>query len=81
MRDGHLSEESLGRRYEQLRKARVDRIVRQSFQLGRVANIRNPCFVALRNLALQAVPSWAHRRWMQKLYEFPGADDIHQFAR
>jgi 2-polyprenyl-6-methoxyphenol hydroxylase-like FAD-dependent oxidoreductase len=78
LRDGHLAEDELGLRYEQLRKARVDRVVEQSFYFGRLANVSNPILIMLRDLAIRMVPQRMQRIGMQKLLTFPGVDGVRE---
>jgi 2-polyprenyl-6-methoxyphenol hydroxylase-like FAD-dependent oxidoreductase len=76
LRDGRLAEDELGLRYEQLRKARVDRVVEQSFQFGRMANMNNPLLIMLRNLAIRLFPQRMQRKGMQEVLTFPVVDSV-----
>ncbi|AYA37036.1 FAD-dependent oxidoreductase [Hymenobacter oligotrophus] len=57
------------RLFEQRRLPRTTRIVRQSWQLGQVAQFSRPWLVQLRNAVMRRVPSSLNRQQMQFLYE------------
>ncbi|MET4107205.1 FAD-dependent monooxygenase [Hymenobacter sp. UYP22] len=57
------------RAFEQQRRARTARIVRTSWQLGRVGQLENPVLAKLRNALMQLLPAAVSRRQMAWLYE------------
>ncbi|RSK36275.1 FAD-dependent monooxygenase [Hymenobacter metallilatus] len=57
------------RDFEQRRRARTARVVRTSWQLGRVGQLENPVLTRLRNTLMQLLPAAVSRRQMAWLYE------------
>ena len=57
------------RAFEQRRRARTTRIVRTSWQLGRVGQLEHPWLVSLRNRAMQLLPDAVARWQMAWLYQ------------
>ncbi|KUG09704.1 FAD-dependent oxidoreductase [Solirubrum puertoriconensis] len=57
------------RLFEQRRLPRTTRIVRQSWQLGQVAQFSQPWLVTLRNAVMRRVPNSVNTQQMQFLYE------------
>lgn len=62
------------RRYECLRRARTDRIVRQSRLLGTVAQGSNPLLAGFRNTLFKHVLSHTQERQLRTLLSFEGDD-------
>ncbi|WP_165903881.1 FAD-dependent monooxygenase [Hymenobacter gummosus] len=56
------------RLFDQRRRPRTTRIVRQSWQLGQVAQLSHPLLVALRNAVMRRLPASVNARQMQFLY-------------
>lgn len=59
------------RRFEQRRLPRTTRIVRTSWQLGRVGQWENPWLTGLRNTMMRLLPAAVSRSQMAWLYEAP----------
>ncbi|MBT2557168.1 FAD-dependent monooxygenase [Hymenobacter sp. ISL-91] len=57
------------RAFEQQRQARTARIVRTSWQLGRVGQLENPLLAGLRNTLMRLLPAAVSRSQMAWLYE------------
>ncbi|SHL49552.1 FAD-dependent monooxygenase [Hymenobacter psychrotolerans] len=57
------------RRFEQRRLPRTTRIVRTSWQLGRVGQLENPLLTSLRNTVMRLLPAAVSRSQMAWLYE------------
>ena len=57
------------RQFDQRRRPRTRRIVEQSWQLGRVAQLSNPLLVSLRNAVMRHLPASVNTRQMRFLYE------------
>lgn len=60
------------RHYESLRHKRANAFVRQSFQVGRLAQFKNPLARGLRNLVAGMTPAALSRKSLLKLYDFEG---------
>ncbi|RAK66000.1 FAD-dependent monooxygenase [Hymenobacter edaphi] len=56
------------RQFDERRRPRTTRIVRQSWQLGRVAQLRHPLLVGLRNAVMRRLPAAVNQRQMAFLY-------------
>jgi 2-polyprenyl-6-methoxyphenol hydroxylase-like FAD-dependent oxidoreductase len=56
------------RRFDQRRRPRTTRIVRQSWQLGQVAQLSHPLLVGLRNAVMRRLPEGVNQRQMAFLY-------------
>jgi 2-polyprenyl-6-methoxyphenol hydroxylase-like FAD-dependent oxidoreductase len=56
------------RLYEQRRRAKVTMVVRRSWQIGRLAHLRNPLGRALRNAAMRHTPGSAVQRQFEAIY-------------
>ncbi|WP_400191801.1 FAD-dependent monooxygenase [Hymenobacter sp. B81] len=61
--------EAAFRLFDQRRRPRTTRIVNQSWQLGRAAQLQNPLLTNLRNAVMRCVPPSVNRRQMAFLYE------------
>ncbi|UOQ68316.1 hypothetical protein [Hymenobacter volaticus] len=57
------------RRFEKRRLPRTTRIVRTSWQLGRVGQWENPLLTSIRNTAMRFLPDVVSRSQMAWLYE------------
>lgn len=57
------------RKFERMRLARTEKIVKGSWQLGRIAQLENPILAQLRNAAIRATPSSVAEKQMKFLYE------------
>ncbi|HEX8330863.1 MAG TPA: FAD-dependent monooxygenase [Hymenobacter sp.] len=57
------------RRFEQRRLPRTTRIVRTSWNLGRVAQLENPFLTSVRNAAMRLLPAFVSRSQMAWLYK------------
>jgi 2-polyprenyl-6-methoxyphenol hydroxylase-like FAD-dependent oxidoreductase len=68
---GELASPAIGRRYEDLRRARAYRIVDRSFRFGRIARLSHPMAVALRNVVMRLVPARVVERQLADVLEFP----------
>ena len=55
--------------FESRRRARTTRIVRQSWQLGKAAQLENPLLVRLRDAVMRRVPAAVNQRQMRFLFE------------
>jgi 2-polyprenyl-6-methoxyphenol hydroxylase-like FAD-dependent oxidoreductase len=55
--------------FDQQRRPRTTRIVNQSWQLGKVAQIEQPWLVGLRNAVMRRVPASVNNRQMEFLYK------------
>jgi 2-polyprenyl-6-methoxyphenol hydroxylase-like FAD-dependent oxidoreductase len=62
------------RRFEQRRLPRTTRIVRTSWDLGRVGQLENPFLTGVRNALMRLLPAFVSRRQMAWLYEAPQQD-------
>lgn len=60
--------ETAFRLFDQRRRPRTTRIVRQSWQLGQVAQLSHPLLVTLRNAVMRRLPASVNARQMQFLY-------------
>jgi 2-polyprenyl-6-methoxyphenol hydroxylase-like FAD-dependent oxidoreductase len=56
-------------RYQQKRIARTTRIVNDSFNLGKVAQAKNPILAALRDTMMRLTPASVAQRQMKFLYD------------
>jgi 2-polyprenyl-6-methoxyphenol hydroxylase-like FAD-dependent oxidoreductase len=65
----HSSFQDAFRKFERMRLARTEKIVRGSWQLGRIAQLENPILAQLRNAAIRATPSSVAEKQMKFLYE------------
>ena len=70
--DGRLDPDDVGRRYETLRRPRVQDIVDQSYAIGRLANHANPMIVAARDLLFRMMPARVQERRLERILTFPG---------
>ncbi|SMB91004.1 monooxygenase FAD-binding [Hymenobacter roseosalivarius DSM 11622] len=61
--------ESAFQAFDQQRRPRTTRIVRQSWQLGKVAQMERPWLVGLRDAVMRRVPASVNNRQMEFLYE------------
>jgi 2-polyprenyl-6-methoxyphenol hydroxylase-like FAD-dependent oxidoreductase len=80
-RDGKLSKGEVGPRYEDLRRGRVYEIVERSYQVGRLARVSNPVFVALRNMIFRLMPARVQERQLAEVLTFPGVSDARHESR
>jgi 2-polyprenyl-6-methoxyphenol hydroxylase-like FAD-dependent oxidoreductase len=55
--------------FDHQRRPRTTRIVQQSWQLGKVAQIQQPWLVSLRNAVMRRVPASVNNRQMEFLYK------------
>ena len=55
--------------FDQQRRPRTTRIVNQSWQLGKIAQIEQPWLVSLRNAVMRRVPASINNRQMEFLYK------------
>lgn len=60
------------RQYEMLRSPRANDFVRQSWQIGQVAQWKNSLARTLRNAALRSVPRSVSNQTLRKVYDFEG---------
>lgn len=65
----HNSIQDAFRKFERMRLARTEKIVKGSWQLGRIAQLENPILAQLRNAAIRATPSSVAEKQMKFLYE------------
>lgn len=70
--DGSVRLDSVGARYESLRRARVQDIVDQSYAIGRIAKHANPLIVAARDLLFRMIPARVQERRLERILTFPG---------
>jgi 2-polyprenyl-6-methoxyphenol hydroxylase-like FAD-dependent oxidoreductase len=63
------STEAAFQAFDQQRRPRTTRIVRQSWQLGRIAQMEQPWLVGLRNAVMRRVPAAVNNQQMQFLYQ------------
>jgi 2-polyprenyl-6-methoxyphenol hydroxylase-like FAD-dependent oxidoreductase len=61
--------ESAFQAFNNQRRPRTTRIVNQSWQLGKVAQMQQPWLVSLRNAVMRRVPTSVNNRQMEFLYE------------
>ena len=61
-------EEAL-QQFPAIRQAKAHAIVRESWALGKVAQWKNPFFVALRNISFRLLPAWMKKKQMKKMFE------------
>jgi 2-polyprenyl-6-methoxyphenol hydroxylase-like FAD-dependent oxidoreductase len=73
--EGRHTGPSIGRRYEDLRRARAYRIVDQSFRFGRIACLSHPFAVAFRNVVMRLVPARVVERQVADVLEFAALSD------
>lgn len=57
------------RTFEQMRIARTTKIVNNSYSIGKLAQLENPWFIQLRNLALQITPASFAEKQIKFLYD------------
>lgn len=74
-RDGKLSKDEVGPRYERTRRGRVYEIVARSYDFGRLARVSNPVVVALRDLIIRLTPARVLEHQLARILTFPGVPD------
>jgi 2-polyprenyl-6-methoxyphenol hydroxylase-like FAD-dependent oxidoreductase len=67
--DTHSSIQDAFRKFERMRLARTQKVVKGSWQLGRIAQLENPILAHLRNAAIRATPSSVAEKQIKFLYE------------
>jgi 2-polyprenyl-6-methoxyphenol hydroxylase-like FAD-dependent oxidoreductase len=67
--------ESAWKRFEQLRRKKVDWTVSTSWSIGKICHLGNPIFSSLRNLALKKTPDRVTRKQIQRLYSLEPTSD------
>jgi 2-polyprenyl-6-methoxyphenol hydroxylase-like FAD-dependent oxidoreductase len=60
--------ESAWKRFEQIRRKKVDWIVSTSWSIGKICHLRNPLLRSLRNLALKKTPASVTQKQIQQMY-------------
>jgi 2-polyprenyl-6-methoxyphenol hydroxylase-like FAD-dependent oxidoreductase len=65
----HSNVQDAFRKFEWMRLPRTQKIVKGSWQLGRVAQLENPILAQLRNAAIRATPSSVAEKQMKFLYD------------
>jgi 2-polyprenyl-6-methoxyphenol hydroxylase-like FAD-dependent oxidoreductase len=60
--------EAAWKRFEQLRRKKVDWIVSTSWSIGKICHLGNPLFRSLRNIALKKTPEGITRKQVQRIY-------------
>jgi len=65
--------EAAWKRFEQLRRKKVDWTVATSWSIGKICHIGNPLFRALRNLALKSTPASVTQKQIQRIYSIGSA--------
>ena len=63
------------KRYEQLRRKKVDWTVSTSQSIGKLCHIGNPVFRFLRNVALKSTPDRVTQKQIQRLYSLQSTSD------
>jgi 2-polyprenyl-6-methoxyphenol hydroxylase-like FAD-dependent oxidoreductase len=60
--------EAAWKRYEQLRRKKVDWTVSRSWSIGKICHLGNPLFRSLRNIALKKTPDSVTQKQIQRMY-------------
>jgi len=68
-------DEAAWKRFEQLRRKKVDWTVATSWSIGRICHLRNPLLRSLRNLALKKMPESVTQKQFQRLYRLESTTD------
>lgn len=55
--------------YQKIRQAKANEIVKTSWQIGKIAHIKNPIMVALRNAAIRMTPDFVGRKQLENVFE------------
>ena len=56
------------KRFEQLRRKKVDWTVATSWSIGKICHLGNPLFRSLRDIALRKTPDSVTRKQIQRIY-------------
>jgi 2-polyprenyl-6-methoxyphenol hydroxylase-like FAD-dependent oxidoreductase len=60
--------EAAWKRFEQLRRKKVDWTVSTSWSIGKICHLGNPLFLSLRNIALKKTPDSVTQKQVQRIY-------------
>jgi len=60
--------EAAWKRFEQLRRRKVDWTVSTSWSIGKICHLRNPLFCSLRNIALKKTPDGVTQKQLHRIY-------------
>lgn len=55
--------------YQNIRQAKATQIVKMSWQIGKIAHLKNPILIAFRNLMVRMTPASIGRKQLGKLFE------------
>lgn len=67
--------ESAWKRFEQLRRKKVDWTVSTSWFIGKICHLSNPLFRSLRNIALKKTPNRVTQKQVQRIYSLTPTSD------
>ncbi|WP_413513134.1 FAD-dependent monooxygenase [Myroides odoratus] len=57
------------RKFPAIRRSKAHRIVRDSWRLGKIAQLRNPGWIKLRNTSFRLLPTFIKQQQMKKIFE------------
>ena len=58
-------------RYQKIRQAKANEVVKTSWQVGQIAHISSPIIAKIRNVSLSLMPSFLAKKQMKKLFTLP----------
>jgi 2-polyprenyl-6-methoxyphenol hydroxylase-like FAD-dependent oxidoreductase len=67
--------EAAWKRFEQLRRKKVDWTVSTSWSIGKICHLGNPLFRSLRNMALKKTPDSITQKQVQRIYSLESISD------
>jgi 2-polyprenyl-6-methoxyphenol hydroxylase-like FAD-dependent oxidoreductase len=67
--------DSAWKRFEQLRRNKVDWTVSTAWSIGKICHLGNPLFRSLRNFALRKTPDRVTQKQIQRLYSLESISD------
>ena len=67
--------EAAWKRFEQLRRKKVDWTVSTSWSIGKICHLGNPLLRLVRNTALQKTPKSVTQKQIERIYRLEGESD------